>query len=162
MPSFDVVSELEIYEVNHAVVNTTKEIQTRFDFRGSNVKVELNEKNKEIKLIGESDFQVEQVYAMLEMHCLKRKVDSQSLDPQKMTASGKEMHQIIKLKDGLDSDTAKKIVKVIKESGIKVQASIQGDKVRVTDKKKDTLQATMNLLREQSLGIPLQFNNFKD
>ncbi len=162
MPSFDIVSELEIYEVNHAVVNTTKEIQTRFDFRGSNVKVELNEKNKEIKLVGESDFQVEQVYAMLEMHCLKRKVDPQSLDPQKMTASGKEMHQVIKLKDGLDSDTAKKIVKVIKESGIKVQASIQGDKVRVTDKKKDTLQATMNLLREQSLGIPLQFNNFKD
>ncbi len=162
MPSFDVVSELEIYEVNHAVVNTTKEIQTRFDFRGSNVKVELNEKNKEIKLIGESDFQVEQVYAMLEMHCLKRKVDPQSLDPQKMTASGKEMHQVIKLKDGLDSDTAKKIAKLIKESGIKVQASIQGDKVRVTDKKKDTLQATMNLLREQSLGIPLQFNNFKD
>jgi uncharacterized protein YajQ (UPF0234 family) len=75
MPSFDVVSELEMYEVNHAVTNTTKEIQTRFDFRGSNVKVEFNEKNKEIKLTGESDFQVEQVYAMFENHCLKRKVD---------------------------------------------------------------------------------------
>ena len=162
MPSFDVVSELEMYEVNHAVGNTTKEIQTRFDFRGANVKVELNEKNKEIKLSGESDFQVEQVYAMLEAHCLKRKVDAQCLDPQKMTASGREMHQIIKLKDGLDSDTAKKIVKVIKESGIKAQASIQGEKVRVTDKKKDTLQAVMNLLREQKLGVPLQFNNFKD
>ena len=162
MPSFDVVSELEMYEVNHAVTNTTKEIQTRFDFRGSNVQVELNEKNKEIKLTGESDFQVEQVYAMLEMHCLKRKVDAQCLVPQKMTASGKEMHQIVKLKDGLDSDTAKKVVKIIKESGIKAQASIQGEKVRVTDKKKDTLQAVMNLLREQSLGLPLQFNNFKD
>lgn len=121
MPSLDVVSELEMYEVNHAVTNTTKEIQTRFDFRGSNVQVELNEKNKEIKLTGESDFQVEQVYAMLEMHCLKRKVDAQCLDPQKMTASGKEMHQIVKLKDGLDSDTAKKVVKIIKESGIKAQ-----------------------------------------
>lgn len=162
MPSFDVVSELEMYEVTHAVGNTTKEIQTRFDFRGANVKVELNEKNKEIKLTGESDFQVEQVYAMLELHCIKRKIDAQCLDPQKMTASGKEMHQIIKLKDGLDSDTAKKIVKIIKESGIKAQASIQGEKVRVTDKKKDTLQAVMNLLREQKLGIPLQFNNFKD
>ena len=162
MPSFDVVSELEMYEVSHAVTNTTKEIMTRFDFRGANVKVELNEKNKEIKLTGESDFQVEQVYAMLENHCMKRKVDPQCLDPQKITASGKDMHQIIKLKDGLDSDTAKKIAKIIKESGIKVQASIQGDKVRVTDKKKDTLQAAMNLLREQSLGIPLQFNNFKD
>jgi uncharacterized protein YajQ (UPF0234 family) len=162
MPSFDVVSELEMYEVSHAVTNTTKEIMTRFDFRGSNVKVELNEKNKEIKLTGESDFQVEQVYDMLENHCMKRKVDPQCLDAQKITASGKDMHQIIKLKDGLDSDTAKKIAKIIKESGIKVQASIQGDKVRVTDKKKDTLQAAMNLLREQSLGIPLQFNNFKD
>ena len=151
-----------MYEVNHAVTNTTKEIMTRFDFRGANVKVELNEKNKEIKLTGESDFQVEQVYDMLENHCMKRKVDPQCLDPQKITASGKDMHQIIKLKDGLDSDTAKKIAKIIKESGIKVQASIQGDKVRVTDKKKDTLQAAMNLLREQSLGIPLQFNNFKD
>mgnify|MGYP000284713140 CR=1 FL=1 len=117
MPSFDVVSELEMYEVNHAVGNTTKEIQTRFDFRGANVTVELNEKNKEIKLTGESDFQVEQVYAMLELHCIKRKIDAQCLDPQKMTASGKEMHQIIKLKDGLDSDTAKKIAKAIKESG---------------------------------------------
>ena len=162
MPSFDVVSELEMYEVSHAVTNTTKEIMTRFDFRGANVKVELNEKNKEIKLTGESDFQVEQIYDMLENHCMKRKVDPQCLDPQKITASGKDMHQIIKLKDGLDSDTAKKIAKIIKESGIKVQASIQGDKVRVTDKKKDTLQAAMNLLREQSLGIPLQFNNFKD
>ena len=162
MPSFDVVSELEMYEVSHAVTNTTKEIMTRFDFRGANVKVELNEKNKVIKLTGESDFQVEQVYDMLENHCMKRKVDPQCLDPQKITASGKDMHQIIKLKDGLDSDTAKKIAKIIKESGIKVQASIQGDKVRVTDKKKDTLQAAMNLLREQSLGIPLQFNNFKD
>ena len=162
MPSFDVVSELEMYEVSHAVTNTTKEIMTRFDFRGANVKVELNEKNKEIKLTGESDFQVEQVYDMLENHCMKRKVDPQCLDPQKITASGKDMHEMIKLKDGLDSDTAKKIAKIIKESGIKVQASIQGDKVRVTDKKKDTLQAAMNLLREQSLGIPLQFNNFKD
>lgn len=162
MPSFDIVSELEMYEVNHAVGNTTKEIMTRFDFRGANVKVELNEKNKEIKITGESDFQVEQVYDMLENHCMKRKVDPQCLDAQKMTASGKDMYQVIKLKDGLDTDTAKKIVKVIKESGIKVQASIQGDKVRVTDKKKDTLQAAMNLLREQSLGIPLQFNNFKD
>ena len=162
MPSFDVVSELEMFEVNHAVGNTTKEIATRFDFRGSNVKVELNEKNKEIKLTAESDFQIEQVYAMLENHCLKRKIDVQCLDPQKMTASGKEMHQVIKLKDGLDSDTAKKIAKAIKESGLKVQASIQGDKVRVSDKKKDTLQAVMNLLRGQSFGIPLQFNNFKD
>jgi len=162
MPSFDIVSELETYEVNHAVQNTTKEIATRFDFRGSQVTVEFNEKNKEIKLSAESDFQVDQARAMLESHLLKRKVDAQVLDPQKMEASGKLVHQIIKLKDGLDSDTAKKIVKLLKENGHKVQASIQGDKVRVTDKKRDTLQTAMAFLREQQLGLPLQFNNFKD
>lgn len=162
MPSFDIVSELEIYEVTHAVQNTQKEIQTRFDFRGSDVTVELNEKSKEIKISGESDFQVEQVYSMLENQFHKRKVDIQSLDPQKMTASGKHTIQVIKLKDGLESDTAKKINKAIKESGIKVQSSIQGDKIRVTDKKRDTLQQAMAFLKEQQFGLPLQFNNFKD
>ena len=97
MPSFDIVSELENYEVNHAVQNTTKEIATRFDFRGSQVTVEFNEKNKEIKLSAESHFQVDQVRAMLENHLLKRKVDAQVLDPQKMEASGKLVHQIIKV-----------------------------------------------------------------
>lgn len=162
MPSFDIVSELEIFEVNHAVQNTQKEIQTRFDFRGSEVDVELNEKAKEIKISAESDFQVEQVYTMLENHFHKRKIDLQSLDPQKMTASGKHTIQVIKLKDGLDSDTAKKINKAIKESGIKAQSSIQGDKIRVTDKKRDTLQQVMAFLKDQQFGLPLQFNNFKD
>ena len=162
MPSMDVVSELEVFEVNHAVQNTVKEISTRFDFRGSEVKVDFNEKNKEIKLSAESDFQVDQVRAMLEAHLMKRKLDPQVMDPQKIEASGKYMHQIIKLKDGLDSDTAKKIVKLLKENGYKVQASIQGDKVRVTDKKRDALQEVMAYLRQQTLGLPLQFNNFKD
>lgn len=162
MPSMDVVSELEVFEVNHAVQNTVKEIATRFDFRGSEVKVDFNEKNKEIKLSAESDFQVDQVRAMLEAHLMKRKLDPQVMDPQKIEASGKYMHQIIKLKDGLDSDTAKKIVKLLKENGYKVQASIQGDKVRVTDKKRDALQEVMAYLRQQTLGLPLQFNNFKD
>jgi len=162
MPSFDVVSELEAYEVNHAVQNTSKEIATRFDFRGSQVSVEFNEKNKEIKLSAESDFQVDQVRAMLEAHLLKRKVDPQVLDAQKIEASGKFMNQLVKLKDGLDSDTAKKVVKLLKENGFKVQASIQGDKVRVTDKKRDGLQEVMAFLRLQTLGLPLQFNNFKD
>lgn len=162
MPSMDVVSELEVFEVNHAVQNTVKEIATRFDFRGSEVKIDFNEKNKEIKLSAESDFQVDQVRAMLEAHLMKRKLDPQVMDPQKIEASGKYMHQVIKLKDGLDSDTAKKIVKLLKENGYKVQASIQGDKVRVTDKKRDALQEVMAYLRQQTLGLPLQFNNFKD
>ncbi len=162
MPSMDVVSELEVFEVNHAVQNTIKEIATRFDFRGSDVKVDYNEKNKEIKLTADSDFQVDQVRAMLEAHMIKRKVDPQVLDAQKIEPSGKTMNQVIKLKDGLDSDTAKKVVKLLKENGYKVQASIQGDKVRVSDKKRDALQEVMSFLRQQTLGLPLQFNNFKD
>lgn len=162
MSSFDIVSELELFEVNHAVQNTQKEIATRFDFRGHDVSVELNEKNKEIKISTESDFQCEQVYAMLENHFYKRKIDVQAMDPQKATASGKHILQQVKLKDGLDADTAKKVNKAIKESGIKVQSSIQGDKIRVTDKKRDTLQNVMAFLKEQQFGIPLQFNNFKD
>lgn len=162
MPSFDIVSELEFFEVNNAIGNTTKEIASRFDFRGHKVEVTLNEKNKEVKIVAESDFQVEQVYAILEANFLKRKIDAQCLDPQKMEASGKEVHQLVKLKDGLDSDTAKKIVKSIKESGLKSQGSIQGEKVRVTDKKRDALQDVMAMLREQKFGVPLQFNNFKD
>ena len=111
MPSMDVVSELEMFEVGHAVANTVKEVATRFDFRGSKVEVELKEKDKLIKLSAESDFQVDQVRAMLESNMIKRKVDPQCLDIQKMEASGKEIHQTIKLRDGLESDIAKKIVK---------------------------------------------------
>ena len=162
MPSFDVVSELEIFEVNHAVQNTQKEIATRFDFRGSDVKIELDVKAKEIKITGENEMQVENVYQMLEAQMLKRKVDLQSLDAEDPSASGKYIHQVVKLKDGLDGDTAKKINKAIKESGIKVQSSIQGDKIRVTDKKRDTLQQAMAFLKEKQFGVPLQFNNFKD
>jgi uncharacterized protein YajQ (UPF0234 family) len=162
MPSFDVVSELEIFEVNHAVQNTQKEIATRFDFRGSDVSIELNEKNKEIKIIGENELQVDNVYLMFENHMHKRKIDIQALDPQDPSASGKHIHKVIKLKDGLDSDTAKKINKALKESGIKAQSSIQGDKIRVSDKKRDTLQQAMAFLKEQQFGVPVQFNNFKD
>lgn len=119
MPSFDIVSELEIFEVNHAVQNTQKEIATRFDFRGQDVSIELSEKNKEIKISAESDFQCEQVYSMLENHFFKRKVDIQALNAQKMTASGKNILQTIKLKDGLDSDTAKKLIKPLKTVALK-------------------------------------------
>jgi len=121
MPSFDIVSELELFEVNHAVQNTEKEIATRFDFRGQDVSIELNEKNKEIKISTESDFQCEQVYSMLENHFFKRKIDIQALDPQKATASGKNVVQVIKQKDGLDSDTEKKIKKTNKKNSNKKQ-----------------------------------------
>lgn len=162
MPSFDIVSELQTFEVKHAVQNTEKEIATRFDFKGSNIKLELNEKAKTLTILADNDLQMDNVYAMLEKHLIKRGVDLQSLSPQENQGSGKQIKKLIDLKDGLDNDTAKKISKTLKESDLKVSASIQGDKVRVTDKKRDNLQLAMALLKEKRFGIPLQFNNFKD
>lgn len=162
MPSFDVVSELQTFEVKHAVQNTEKEIATRFDFKGSDISVELNEKAKTITITADNELQVENVYTMLEKHLIKRAVDLQCLDPKEVAASGKQTKQLINLKDGLDADSAKKIAKALKESDLKVSASIQGDKVRITDKKKDTLQAAMAFLKDKNFGVPLQFNNFKD
>lgn len=162
MPSFDIVSELQTFEVKHAVQNTEKEIATRFDFKGSDIKLELNEKAKTLTILADNDLQMDNVYAMLEKHLIKRGVDLQSLSPQENQGSGKQIKKLIDLKDGLDNDTAKKISKILKESDLKVSASIQGDKVRVTDKKRDNLQLAMALLKEKRFGVPLQFNNFKD
>lgn len=162
MPSFDIVSELQTFEVKHAVQNTEKEVATRFDFKGSDIKLELNEKAKTLTILADNDLQMDNVYAMLEKHLIKRGVDLQSLDPQDNQGSGKQIKKLINLKDGLDSDTAKKISKALKESDLKISASIQGDKVRVTDKKRDNLQLAMALLKEKKFGVPLQFNNFKD
>ncbi len=162
MPSFDIVSELNIQEVKNAIGNTDKEIATRFDFKGSDIKVELNEKNKTVTITADNDLQADNVFAIFEKQLIKRGVDLQSLDPQDKNPSGKVVKLVINLKDGLDSDSAKKISKAIKDSDLKVSASIQGDKVRVSDKKKDSLQACMAFLKEKSFGVPLQFNNFKD
>ncbi|MFA9485488.1 MULTISPECIES: YajQ family cyclic di-GMP-binding protein [unclassified Moraxella] len=162
MPSFDIVSELNAQEVRNAIGNTEKEIATRFDFKGSNITVEMNDKAKTVTITTDNELQADNVYAIFEKQLIKRGVDLQTLDPQEKSQSGKHTKQVINLKDGLDSDTAKKISKAIKESDLKVSASIQGDKVRVSDKKRDNLQATMALLKEKSFGVPLQFNNFKD
>ena len=162
MPSFDVVSELQTFEVKHAVQNTEKEIATRFDFKGSDITIELNEKAKTVTISCDNELQADNVFAIFEKQLIKRGVDLQSLDPQDKTQSGKHTKQVINLKDGLDSDSAKKIAKAIKESDLKVSASIQGDKIRVTDKKRDNLQLAMAFLKEKSFGVPLQFNNFKD
>ncbi len=162
MPSFDIVSELNVQEVRNAIGNADKEIATRFDFKGSDISIELNEKAKTITITTDNELQADNVYAILEKQLIKRGVDLQSLDPQDKAQSGKYTKQIINLKDGLDADSAKKIAKALKESDLKVAASIQGDKVRVSDKKKDNLQAAMAFLKEKSFGVPLQFNNFKD
>lgn len=162
MPSFDVVSELQLFEVKNAIQNTEKEIATRFDFKGSDIRLELNEKSKTLTIIADNDLQIDNVYTMLEKNLIKRSVDLQTLDPQEITPTGKQVKKPIHLKDGLDADSAKKITKALKDSDLKVAASIQGDKVRITDKKKDNLQAAMAFLKSKNFGLPLQFNNFKD
>jgi uncharacterized protein YajQ (UPF0234 family) len=161
MPSFDVVSEADMIEVKNAVEQSNKEITTRFDFKGSSAKVE--QKDAELTAFADSDFQLSQVRDVLTNKLSKRKVDVRFLDTGKIEKiGGDKVKQVIKIKNGIESDAAKKIVKVIKDSKLKVQASIQGEAVRVTGAKRDDLQATMALLRKDVPDMPLEFNNFRD
>ncbi|MBB3224197.1 YajQ family cyclic di-GMP-binding protein [Pseudoduganella umbonata] len=161
MPSFDVVSEADMIEVRNAVDQSNKEITTRFDFKGSDARVE--QKENDLTAFADSDFQLNQVKDVLTNKLAKRKVDVRFLDEGKVEKiGGDKVKQVIKVKNGLDSDTAKKITKIIKESKMKVQASIQGESVRVTGAKRDDLQAAMALLRKEVADTPLEFNNFRD
>ncbi|WP_395406827.1 YajQ family cyclic di-GMP-binding protein [Pseudoduganella sp. UC29_106] len=161
MPSFDVVSEADMIEVRNAVDQSNKEISTRFDFKGSDARVE--QKENDLTAFADSEFQLTQVKDVLTNKLAKRKVDVRFLDEGKVEKiGGDKVKQVIKIKNGLDSETAKKITKVIKESKMKVQASIQGESVRVTGAKRDDLQAAMQLLRKDVPDTPLEFNNFRD
>ena len=161
MPSFDVVSEANTVEVRNAVDQSNKEISTRFDFKGSDARVE--QKEHELTAYADSEFQLNQVRDVLTGKMVKRSVDVRFLDLGKVEKiGGDKVKQVIKVKNGIDSDTAKKIVKIVKESKIKVQASIQGDAVRVSGAKRDDLQSTIALLRKEVTDLPLEFNNFRD
>ncbi|MBZ2206910.1 YajQ family cyclic di-GMP-binding protein [Massilia soli] len=161
MPSFDVVSEADMIEVKNAVEQSNKEITTRFDFKGSSAKVE--QKEAELTAYADSDFQLSQVRDVLINKMSKRKVDVRFLDEGKIEKiGGDKVKQVIKVKNGIETDDAKKIVKVIKDSKMKVQASIQGESVRVTGAKRDDLQAAMQMLRKDVPDMPLEFNNFRD
>ncbi|MBJ3814804.1 YajQ family cyclic di-GMP-binding protein [Shimwellia pseudoproteus] len=163
MPSFDIVSEVEIQEVQNAVDNASRELETRFDFRNVTASFELNDKDKTIKVVSESDFQVNQLLDILRAKLLKRGIEGGSIEvPEEFEHSGKTWSVNAKLRQGIDSAMAKKIVKIIKDSKLKVQAQIQGDQVRVTGKARDDLQAVMQLVRSGKLGQPFQFNNFRD
>jgi uncharacterized protein YajQ (UPF0234 family) len=160
MPSFDVVSEADMIEVKNAVEQSNKEITTRFDFKGSSAKVE--QKDTELTAFADSDFQLSQVRDVLINKLSKRKVDVRFLDEGKVEKiGGDKVKQAIKVKNGIETDDAKKIVKIIKDSKMKVQASIQGESVRVTGAKRDDLQAAMAMLRKD-VDMPLEFNNFRD
>jgi uncharacterized protein YajQ (UPF0234 family) len=161
MPSFDVVSEADMIEVKNAVEQSNKEITTRFDFKGSSAKVE--QKDAELTAYADADFQLSQVRDVLTTKLAKRQVDVRFLDVGKIEKiGGDKVKQVIKIKNGIETEDAKKIVKAIKESKLKVQASIQGESVRVTGAKRDDLQAAMAMLRKDVPDMPLEFNNFRD
>ncbi|CDG84525.1 YajQ family cyclic di-GMP-binding protein [Janthinobacterium agaricidamnosum] len=161
MPSFDVVSEADMIEVKNAVEQANKEISTRFDFKGSDARVE--QKENELSAFADSDFQLSQVRDVLTNKLAKRKVDVRFLDEGDIKKiGGDKVKQIIKIKNGIETDDAKKIVRVIKDSKMKVQASIQGEAVRITGAKRDDLQAAMAMLRKDVPDMPLEFNNFRD
>ena len=161
MPSFDVVCEADMVEVKNAVEQSNKEIITRFDFKGSSAKVE--QKERELTLFADSDFQLSQVRDVLFNKMTKRKVEVRFLDEEKIEKiGGDKVKQLIKVRNGIETEDARKITKAIKESKMKVQASIQGETVRVTGAKRDDLQAAMALLRKDIQDLPLAFNNFRD
>lgn len=163
MPSFDIVSEITLHEVHNAVENANRELTNRWDFRNVQASIELNEKNETIKVSSESDFQVEQLVDIFRNACIKRGIETHSLDiPTECEHSGKTFSKEIKLKQGIESDMAKKITKLIREAKLKVQTQIQGDQIRVTGKSRDDLQSTIQLMKGAELGQPFQFNNFRD
>ncbi len=161
MPSFDVVSEANAVEVKNAVDQTNKEVGTRFDFKGSDARVE--QKERELTAYADSDFQLGQVRDILTGKMSKRSVDVRFLDVGKVEKiGGDKVKQVIKVKNGIDGDTAKKIVKVVKDAKLKVQASIQGDAVRVAGAKRDDLQSAIALLKKSIDDTPLEFKNFRE
>lgn len=160
MPSFDIVSEFDKHEVKNAVEQASKEVETRFDFKGTDSSVELTE--EKIIMISESTFQLQQIFSIVCAKLSRRGIDIACMEVGDAKGSGKSMRQEITLKQGIDSVLAKKIVKLIKDKKMKVQAAIQGEQVRVTGKKRDELQEVIQMLREEKLERPLQFENFRD
>lgn len=161
MPSFDIVSEIDQVELKNAVDNARRELSNRFDFRG--VHAEIEQQELTVTLASESDFQVQQIQDIFNNHCAKRNISLAGIDiPAEPTHSGKTFSLALTFKQGIEQPLGKKIIKLLKDNKLKVQASIQGDKVRVTGKKRDDLQAAIALLKQSDIEQPLQFENFRD
>jgi cyclic-di-GMP-binding protein len=161
MPSFDTVSEANMVEVKNAIDQANKEISNRFDFKGSDARIE--QKDRELTAFADAEFQLEQLRDVMLGKLTKRGVDVRFLDNGKIEKiGGDKIKQVIKIKNGIETEDAKKIVRVIKDSKLKVQASIQGDAVRVTGAKRDDLQSAMAMLKKEIKDLPLEFNNFRD
>src|SRR5262245_23404380 len=162
MPSFDIVSEVDLQEVDNAINNAKKELATRYDFRNSKTLLELDKKEGKISLQTEDEMKVRALQEMLSVNLSKRKIDPRAVEFGKVEpGQGQSVKVEIKIKQGLDRDTARDLVKMIKETKLKVQAAIQDEQVRVTGKKIDDLQAVIKLLRESSVKVPLQYVNMK-
>lgn len=160
MPSFDIVSEVNLHELSNAIDQTNREVSTRFDFKGSDAHVESSQET--LTLHAENEFQLNQMADILHKKLAKRGIDVAVLSPGQPEVQNRRARLPMSIKQGIDKDVAKKMVKAIKDSKLKVQAAIQGEQVRVTGKKRDDLQQIMALLREKDLGLPLQFINFRD
>ena len=160
MPSFDVVSEVDMHELSNAVDQASREIANRFDFKGVKASFELAD--NVIVMTAESDFQLRQMMEILRLKLAKREIDVASLQEDDAEITNSSAIQKITVRQGLDAPLAKKLVKMIKEKKLKVQSAIQGDKLRVTGKKRDDLQAVMAVLREADVELPMQYNNFRD
>ncbi|MBL1142677.1 MAG: YajQ family cyclic di-GMP-binding protein [Proteobacteria bacterium] len=160
MPSFDVVSEIDQHELSNAIDQANREISNRFDFKGTNSKIEMVDNN--LTIISSSEFQIKQIQDILETKVTKRGIDIRCLDYGDIVENNNEARQIVSIKKGVDKELARKIVKMIKSSKLKTQAAIQGDQVRITGKKRDDLQATITEIKEAKFDIPLQYINFRD
>ncbi len=160
MPSFDIVAEVDSHELTNAVDQMNKEVTNRFDFKGSDAKITL--KDFEMNFEASSDFQLKQMRDIMVNKLSKRGIDNRCLDRGKVDERGLRAYQTITVKNGIDTEDAKKITKMIKNEKFKVQAAIQGEQVRVTGKKRDDLQAVMAFLKSSDIDLPLQFNNFRD
>lgn len=161
MPSFDIVCETDMQEIDNALNSCTREIQNRYDFKGS--KSEIKRDEETITLLADDDMKHKALIEMMKTYVTRRKLDAKCLDFQKPeAASGGMIRQVVKVRKGIDQDNAKKVVKAIKDSKIKVQASINGEQIRVTGKNRDDLQEAMALVRGSELELPLHFNNFRD
>ena len=161
MPSFDIVSEVDMHEVRNGVDQSNREIGTRFDFKGVDARYELTE-SSEILVSAEVDFQIRQMLDILKTKLVKRGIDVKALKEGDVELSGQKAVMRVVVQQGIESDLARKLVKMIKQTKIKVQAAIQGEKLRVSGKKRDDLQGIIAMLKEASLNIPLQYNNFRD
>lgn len=160
MPTFDIVSEIEQHELSNAIDQANREISTRFDFKGVDAKYEY--KDEKITLIAPSDFQVKQMQDILNNKVSKRNLDVRSLDYQKIETNLSQARQVVNIKQGIETETAKKIIKFIKDNKFKVQAAIQSDQVRITGKQRDELQEVITALKAEDFQLPLQYKNFRD